>query len=261
MRLFDTHAHMASELFEADLDRVLERMRENGVAGCMVSCDPGDPEPDHLRALELAAQVPEFCLSVACHPQNALHYTAETEQTVRRIAGLPCCRCIGETGLDYYDNRSTREQQLSVLERHMDIALEFGLPVQLHVRNAHGDMIDVLRRRQREGRLPRAVIVHCFTRNYELAKAYLRLGCHISIGGPVSYTNANKLLETVRRLPADRLLIETDAPWVSPEPCRGMRCEPAFIVHSFRRIAELRGDDPEALAAAIWENSVRILGG
>ena len=254
MRLFDIHAHMASEFLAKDFDGVLARMKENNVCGCMVMCDPGDLEPDHEAAVEIVRDHPEFSLAVACHPQNALHYTETTEEIIRNIAALPFCRCIGETGLDYYDNRTSKEQQICVLERHLDIALEFQLPVQLHVRNAHGDMIEILSRRKKEKRLPQ-IIVHCFTRNAELARAYLRLGAYISIGGPVTYTNANKLLQTVKEIPADWLLIETDAPWVAPEPFRGVHSEPSHIIHTFHRIAELRGEDPVKLAEQIWENT------
>lgn len=255
MRLFDIHAHMACESIAADFDGVLARMKENSVCGCMVMCDPGDLEPDHEAAIAIVRNHPEFSLAVACHPQNALHYTQDTEKIIRETASLPFCRCIGETGLDYYDNQSTKEQQIFALERHLDIALEFDLPVQLHVRNAHGDMIEILTRRKKEKRLP-LIIVHCFTRNAELARAYLRLGAYISIGGPVTYTNANKLLETVKQIPVDRLLIETDAPWVAPEPLRGAHSEPGHIRHTFQRIAELRGEAPETLAEQIWGNTV-----
>ena len=255
LRLFDIHAHMVSVLEKHSLPAVLERMQENKVCGCMVMCDPGDLEPDHEKAVQIVRDHPEFSLAVACHPQNALHYTEDTEKTIREIAALPFCRCIGETGLDYYDNQSSKKQQIYVLERHLDIALEFSLPVQLHVRNAHGDMIEILSRRRKEKRLPQ-IIVHCFTRNAELARAYLRLGAYISVGGPVTYLNANKLLETVRSIPSDRLLIETDAPWVAPEPHRDRPSEPAHLLHTFEKVAQLRGEDPEALAEQIWNNAV-----
>lgn len=257
MRLFDIHAHMACEPICNQLDSVLKRMHDNSIVGAMVICDPGDLQPDHALALEIASQHPELSLAVACHPQNALHFTEETEAIVRKIAGMPVCRCIGETGLDYYDNQSSKEQQRSALERHLDIALEYDLPVQLHVRNAHGDMLDLLSRRKRENRLPQ-VIVHCFTRSAELARAYLRLGAYISIGGPITYRNANKLIDTVRQLPPDRLLIETDSPWVSPEPHRGTPNEPANLRYIFEKIAALRNVDLESLSEQLMQN-VRTL--
>lgn len=259
MRLFDIHAHLADERFEADFDGMLARMRASGVEKCMVICDPGDLQPDHLRATEIVEKHPNLLLAAACHPQNALHFTDETERIVHEIAAKPYCRCIGETGLDTYDNRSTLAQQVDALERQLDIALEIGLPVQLHVRNAHGKMLEILQERKKSGRLP-VCIVHCFTRNAELARAYLRLDCMISIAGPVTYSNANKLLDTVRQIPEDRLLIETDSPWVSPEPHRGMHGEPAFLRDTFLRIAELREEKQERLSETIWNNAAAVFG-
>lgn len=258
MRLFDTHLHLASEQFEPDFSDLIRKAQAAHVQGCLISCDPGDLEPDHERALQLARAHEGFYLSVACHPQNALHFSPEKAEVIRSIAQLPVCRCIGEAGLDYYDNRSTRQQQLEVLSWHMDLAMELGKPVQLHIRNAHGDMIDLMRERKKKGCLPRT-FVHCFTRSYELAKVYLSLGSMISIGGPVTFTNANRLLETVRLLPPDCLLIETDAPWVSPEPHRGGRCEPGYILHTFEKIAELRNMEAEALSEQLWQNTAELL--
>lgn len=259
MRLFDTHLHLADEQLQPDLSDLLQKAREAHVQGCLISCDPGDLNPDHERALELARANDGFYLSVACHPQNALHFSPERAETICSIAEMPICCCIGETGLDYYDNQSTRRQQLDVLSWHLDLAMELNKPVQLHIRNAHGDMIDLMRDRKKKGSLPRT-FVHCFTRSYELAKAYLALGSMISIAGTVTFTNANRLLETVQRIPIDRLLIETDAPWVSPEPHRSQRCEPGYILHTFERIAQLRGMDAEALSDQLWANTADLLG-
>lgn len=258
MRLFDTHLHLADERFGQDLPGLMAQARANHVSGWLISCDPGDLQPDHERALEIARSREGCYLSVACHPQNALNFSPERAEVIRRIAEMPICRCIGETGLDYYDNRSGKEQQMDVLCWHLDLAMELNKPVQLHIRDAHGDMIDLLRRRKKAGSLPRA-FVHCFTRSYELAKVYLSLGCMISIGGPVTYKNANRLLDTVRQLPTERLLIETDAPWVSPEPHRDRFCEPGYLLHTFERIAELKGMDSEVLSRQLWQNTAELL--
>ena len=255
--LFDCHAHLASLLDAGDFPGVLARMQLEHIERCAVICDPGDLEPDHEAALRLTANDPRLCLCVACHPQNALHYNAEVEATVRRVA--KSARCIGETGLDYYDNRSTKAEQLYALNRQLDIACEMGLPVQLHIRNAHGDMIEVLRKRRDEHCLPKG-LVHCFTRSRELAKVYLGFGYSISLAGPLTFTNANKLLETARSIPLERLLIETDSPWVSPEPKRTLPCEPAYLRYTFVRLCQLREEPPEVLAGALWQNACRFFG-
>lgn len=259
MRIFDTHLHLAFEQFEPDLEALLSRAREAHVEGFLVACDPGDLAPDHERALSIIDGREGFHLAVACHPQNALNFSPERAATIRRIAEMPVCRCIGETGLDYYDNQSTRAQQMEVLNWHLDLAMELDKPVQLHIRNAHGDILDLMRERKKKGALPRT-LVHCFTRSYELAKAYLSLGCFLSIAGTVTYSNANRLLEAVQKIPLDRLLIETDAPWVAPEPHRGTRCEPAHILRTFERIAQIRNMDAEDLASQLWSNAERLLG-
>lgn len=255
MKLFDGHIHLADERFIPDFDPLLARMAENRVAGGVVICDPGDLHPDHGRASRIVREHGEFVLAAACHPQNALHFSPAVQDVILRLIRMPECTCIGETGLDYYDNQSTREQQIAALNWHLDLAYEEDMPVQLHVRNAHGDLLTVLRDRKRRGCLPRGTM-HCFTRSRDLAREYLRLGMYISVAGPVTFTNANKLIETVRDVPADRLLIETDSPWVSPEPHRGMRAEPAFLIDTFRRVAEIRSADPEALSEQLWRNAM-----
>ena len=254
MRLFDDHMHLADDQFRPDFEGVLARMAENHVCGGIVICDPGDLQPDHERALQIVRTHPQLRLAAACHPQNALHFSPAVQETILRLVQLPECICIGETGLDYYENQSTRDQQIEALNWHLDLAYEKGMPVQLHVRNAHGDMIDILRDRKRRGGLPRGVL-HCFTRSRDLAREYLRLGMYISIAGTVTFANAHKLLDAVRDVPADRLLIETDAPWVAPEAHRGQRGEPAFLIDTLRRIAEIRSADPEALSEQIWRNA------
>ena len=255
MKLFDCHMHLADERFIPDFDQTLARMAKNHVCGGIVICDPGDLQPDHARALEIVRAHPQLVLAAACHPQNALHFSPAVQDTVLRLIRLPECVCIGETGLDYYENASTRDQQIEALNWHLDLAYEAEMPVQLHVRNAHGDLLELLRDRKKRGCLPRGVM-HCFTRSRDLAREYLWLGMYISVAGPVTFSNAHKLLDTVRDVPADRLLIETDSPWVSPEPHRGMRGEPAYIADTFRRIAEIRAGDPEALAEQIWQNAM-----
>lgn len=259
MRLFDTHLHLASKQFAPDVSQLLQRARDAQICGGLIACDPCDPQPDHERALQLARAYEGYYLSVACHPQNALHFSPERADVVRSIAQMPICRCIGETGLDYCDGQSTRRQQLDVLSWHMDLAMELNKPVQLHIRDAHGDMIDLLRQRKKKGSLPRTFL-HCFTRSYELAKAYLALGCMISIAGTVTFPNARQLPEAVREIPIERLLIETDAPWIAPPPHRGMRGEPEHLLHTFQRIAALRGMDEEALARQLWQNTAELLG-
>ena len=256
MRLFDSHAHLACERFEPDFDGVLERMREAGVTGCMVMCDPGDLEPDHVRALEIVRQNPNFRLAAGIHPHNARNWSDEREKTLRGLLALPECTVLGEIGLDYHYDLSPRDTQREVFERQLDLALELDMPVQLHIREAHGDTMELMRARYKAGTLPRG-IMHCFSGSWELAKVYLSFGYYISLSGVVTFKNANKLLDVAKNAPIDRLLVETDCPYMAPVPMRGQRNEPSFVQYTFARVAELRGEDPETLAEQLWENTVR----
>ena len=256
MKLFDSHAHLASERFEDDLDAVLARMREAGVQGCMVVCDPGDDQPDHERALEIVRANAGFRLAAGVHPHNAKNWSPERENTLLTLLGQDECTCLGEIGLDYHYDFSPREQQREAFEAQLDIALRLNMPVQMHIREAHGDAQQILRRRFKQGALP-AGVMHCFSGGWELAKVYLSMGLYISLSDVVTFKNANKLLEVAQKTPLDRLLIETDCPYMAPTPMRGKRNEPAFVAHTFLRVAELRQEQPETLAEALWQNAHR----
>jgi len=279
MKLFDPHVHLTSERYDDDLPEVIARLREAGLTGCMVICDPGDREPDCARAAEIVEQNPGFFLAIGVHPHNANGFSPEVEREIRRYAARGDCVCLGEIGLDYYDgfassselsnpvakgdlksqgdfnlyDFSPREVQRDVFERQLDLALELNLPVQLHIRDAHGEAIERLQARHRAGRLPRGVM-HCYSGSWESAKTYLSMGLYISLSGVATFRNAPKVWEVAKNLPEDRLLVETDCPYMAPAPMRGKRNEPAFLVHTLKRVAELRGTEPEKLAEQIEEN-------
>ena len=279
MKLFDPHVHLTSERYDDDLPEVVALLREAGLTGCMVICDPGDREPDCARAAEIVEQNPGFFLAIGVHPHNANGFSPEVEREIRRYAARGDCVCLGEIGLDYYDgfassselsnpvakgdlksqgdfnlyDFSPREVQRDVFERQLDLALELNLPVQLHIRDAHGEAIERLQARHRAGRLPRGVM-HCYSGSWESAKTYLSMGLYISLSGVATFRNAPKVWEVAKNLPEDRLLVETDCPYMAPAPMRGKRNEPAFLRYTLERVAELRETDPERLAERIGEN-------
>ena len=146
-----------------------------------------------------------------------------------------------------------------MFDRQLELAWTLGKPVILHIREAHGDATDILTARERAGRLP-AGVMHCYTGSWESAKTYLRMGLYISFTGAVTFKNAPKVWEVAEKMPLDRLLVETDCPYMAPVPMRGKRNEPAFVAYTARRIAELRGMDEDALAIAAWENGCRLFG-
>ena len=273
MRLFDTHCHIADPRFDGDREAVVARMLDAGVARALVVADPREeiydgPEDEGGRRVGVGNEAKVFALveqrdflfgAIGVHPHNASGWDADAEATVRAYVARPKCRLLGEIGLDYHYDLSPRDAQRRVFDAQLDMARELGVPVQLHIREAHGDCLDMLRARAASGRMP-AGIMHCYTGSWESAKVYLDLGLYISLSGAVTFKNAPKLAEVARNVPADRLLIETDCPYMAPVPLRGRRNEPAYIAHTFAKVAELRGVGPDALAEQLWANSNRILG-
>ena len=254
MRLFDTHCHIADPRFDADREATIRRFLDAGVRRALVVADPREEVPNQQKVFELVDRYDFLYGAIGVHPHNASGWDADAEVTLRRYLAHPRCRLLGEIGLDYHYDLSPRDVQRRVFDRQLDLACELGFPVQLHIREAHGDCMDMLRARAREGRVP-AGIMHCYTGSWEAAKVYLDLGLYISLSGAVTFKNAPKLAEVAVNTPADRLLIETDCPYMAPVPLRGRRNEPAFITHTFAKVAELRGTPPEDLAEQLWQNA------
>lgn len=259
MQIFDTHCHIASSAFDEDLDPMIGRFRAAGVCRANVVADPCEEEPNQEKVFSLVERHPFLCASIGVHPHNACRYDTAAERTLLHYLQHPKCRLLGEIGLDYHYDLSPRETQREVFDRQLELAWERNLPVQLHIREAHGDCTDILRARTAAGRMPRG-IMHCYTGSWESAKFYLDAGLYISLSGALTFKNAPKLREVCENLPADRILIETDCPYMAPVPLRGRRNEPSFITHTLARAAEIRGLSPERMAQQIYENSLRIFG-
>ena len=256
MNAFDTHSHISLGHFDEDRAEVIARMREAGVNRAIVVVDSTEDVPFAIKMCDEH----EFLYFVAgVHPHNAIKYTDEAERITIEAAKHPKFCCVGEIGLDFHYDLSPREKQLEVFERQLDVACDLGKPVQLHIREAHGECMDMLRARAAQGRMPEGSIMHCFTGSWECAKVYLSLGMYISLSGAVTFKNAPKLAEVAANTPADRLLVETDCPFMAPVPLRGKRNEPAFVVHTIEKIAGLRGVSPEEMAEITTANALRAL--
>ena len=274
MRLYDTHCHIADPRFDGDRDAVIQRFLDAGVARALVVADPREPiydgpEDEGGRQIRVGNQEKVFEIAesrdflraaIGVHPHNASGWDADAEAAVRGYLDHPRCRLLGEIGLDYHYDLSPRDVQRDVFDLQLDMAFQRRIPVQLHIREAHGDCMDMLRARSKAGRMP-AGIMHCYTGSWESAKVYLDMGLYISLSGAVTFKNAPKLSEVARNTPADRLLIETDCPYMAPVPLRGRRNEPSFLPHTFAKVAELRGEDPEALAERLWANACAVIDG
>lgn len=259
MRIFDTHCHIADPAFDEDRADVLLRMHEANICRANVVADPCEETPNQEKVFSLIEQNDFLVGSIGVHPHNACRWSDAAEKTVLAYLKHPKCVLLGEIGLDYHYDLSPRDEQRNVFDRQLDLAFEHSVPVQLHIREAHEDTMSMFRARIAAGRMPKG-IMHCYTGDWETAKFYLDCGLYISLSGAVTFKNARQLTEVAQNVPADRLLIETDCPYMAPVPLRGRRNEPSFITHTLEKIADLRGEDVEACAEQLFENSLRALG-
>lgn len=245
----DSHCHLNYQGLVEDQAGVLARARAAGVSA-MLNISTRSAEWDQV--LKVAEEQPDVWASVGIHPHDAdTHAEVETDTLVARAAH-PRVVGIGETGLDFYYDRSDRDRQRTSFRSHIAAARETGLPLIVHTREAEADTAAILTEEMRKGRF--TGVIHCFTASADFAAKALDLGFYISISGIVTFKNARDLQETARKLPLDRLLIETDSPFLAPVPHRGKPCEPAYVADTARFLAQLRGEALEELAAATTAN-------
>jgi TatD DNase family protein len=252
--LFDSHAHVDGPEFDADRDEVLARARAAGVRRICVIGAVGDPSSAE-RSVALAERDPDIWATVATHPHDVEKMTDDWWATHERLAVHPRVVAIGETGLDYYYDHSPREAQRAAFTRFVDLARRVGKPVVCHIRDAHEDAKSVLRE---TGAAELGIVIHCFTGTPDDAADYAAMGAYVSFSGIVTYKTAQPLRDAVKRVPLDRILVETDCPYLSPIPHRGRRNEPAHVVHTARVVAEAAGVSFEDLAARTVANTCMI---
>lgn len=251
MKVFDTHCHLEDERFEADREQAWGRMRAAGVERC---CCVGSDLVSSGRCLAFAQAHPEVYAAAGVHPHEAKDAQPDYLAALRALLREEKNVALGEIGLDYYYDLSPRETQKRVLAEQVALALEMDKPVIFHIRDAHGDMVDFFRACSR---LPSGVI-HCFSGSPEIAREYVKMGFYISFAGPLTFKKAPHLWEAAQSAPLERLLVETDSPYLSPEPLRGRRNEPANVVHVLEKLAALRGLSREEMAEITWENACRL---
>ena len=254
MILVDSHCHLEGADF-AGVEEILARARSAGLVHAVVVGQLQAPG-DFGRALQVAAAAPDFLSpTMGIHPHDAAKAAAEDFEALARHCALPEVVAVGETGLDYYYDNSPRVEQRSLFRKQCALALQVRKPLIVHVRDAHRSCYEIL---HSEG-VSRGII-HCFTGTLEDARKYLELGFFISISGIVTYKKTEPLQEAVKFIPVDRLLIETDSPYLAPIPFRGRKNEPAFVVEVAKKVAELKQMDPEELALATARNSAALFG-
>lgn len=254
VRFFDSHAHLANEFYGVEVDAVVERAREAGVLGIVTVGSGADPDVME-EAVALAGRHEGVWAAVGVHPHEADRADARSWTALERLVRSEKVVAVGETGLDYHYHFSSREGQLSAFRRQVEIAADVGKPLVVHCREAHADVLAVLteaRARERGG------VVHCFTGDLDTARRYVALGFSVSIPGVVTFRNAGALIEAVRGLPADRILVETDSPFLAPVPMRGRRNEPAFVRFVVEAIAGIKGLSIEDVARVTEVNARRL---
>jgi TatD DNase family protein len=255
MSLVDSHCHLDDPQFEPDREAVIERAVGAGVS-CLLAVGTGGGPPDLEAGIRLADAYECVVASVGVHPHDASKADAETWRRMERLLIHPKVAAVGEIGLDYHYGYSPRDRQQAAFVEQMRMARDARKPIVVHTREAWDDTWRLLEQHWVPAGL--GGIMHCFSGGPEEARRALDMGFHLAFGGVVTFPNAVKVREAARLTPLDRLLIETDAPYLAPVPMRGKRNEPAFVVETARRLAEIRGESFEALASATTWNFSRL---
>jgi TatD DNase family protein len=252
--IFDTHAHYDDKRFDEDRDVLLNQLHQDGISYILNA----SASPESLDAsIALAEKYPFVYAALGIHPHDAEKMDEKIIDKIRALSKNSKVVAIGEIGLDYYYDNSPRDIQRYWFERQIELAKELSLPIIIHDRDAHEDTINILKKtdvKQVGG------IFHCFSGSAQMAMEMLRLNLYIAIGGPVTFKNARKTIEVVEAVPLEKLLVETDCPYLSPEPYRGKRNNSGYLVHIIRKIAEIKGISESEVAETTLMNAKKVFG-
>jgi TatD DNase family protein len=250
--LFDTHAHLNDPAFDNDRESLLESLPGQGIGYVM---NAGCSLQSSKDIIALAEKYDYFYAAAGVHPEAAGGFTERDPEEIARMLQHPKCVALGEIGLDYhYEDACPRDVQQKVFETQLRLAKELDVPVIMHDREAHGDTMDLLRKYRPKGTM------HCFSGSVEMAMELVKLGIHIGLGGVVTFKNARHSVEVAKAIPPEYLLLETDAPYMSPVPFRGKRCDSSMIVYPAAKIAEVRGMTLRDVLLLTKENAQRVYG-
>ncbi|MFE4708895.1 TatD family hydrolase [Peribacillus simplex] len=252
--LFDTHVHVNAEQFNEDLEDVIDRAKEAGVNNMVVV---GFDRPTIKRAMELIEAYDFMYAAVGWHPVDAIDMTEEDLQWIEELSNHPKVVAIGEMGLDYHWDKSPKDVQMEVFRKQIRLAKKVGLPIIIHNREATADIVNILK--EEEASMVGG-IMHCFSGSAETALECINMNFYISLGGPVTFKNAKKPKEVAAAVPLDRLLIETDCPYLAPHPYRGKRNEPSYVKLVAEQIAEIKQLTLEEVSQATTENAKKLFG-
>src|SRR5271157_514082 len=249
----DSHAHLEMRDFDRDRAEVIKRAEDAGVD---LIVTVGTTLDDCGKAVSIAGKFKNVYAAIGIHPHDVKEINDGTYDSLKKLARMDKVVAFGEIGLDFFRNLSPREMQIRRFGEQLEVAGEIGLPVIIHDRDAHKETVDMLGRWKRE----RRGVIHCFSGDQRMAAKCLDMGFLISIPGAVTFAKSEKLQEVVRYIPLTSLLVETDAPYITPHPHRGKRNEPAYVVHTARKVAEIKGLSLEELANVTYQNTKDVFG-
>ena len=236
--IFDSHAHYTDKAFNDDRENMLGSLKESGISG-VINC--GADMESSVSSVELAEQYDYIYAACGVHPEEADKVPENYIEILRKLAQNKKCVAIGEIGLDYYWRQDTKKEQKELFENQILLAKELDLPIIVHDREAHGDTLEILKKHKPKG------VLHCFSGSPETAEEILKLGMYIGLGGALTFKNARKSVEVAEMLPLDRLLLETDCPYMAPVPFRGKRNHSGYIPYIAEKVAEIKGIDPQTV--------------
>ena len=249
---FDTHAHLDDRQFNEDREEIIKRAKEEGVD---LIVNPGDNMSTSKKSIELAENYDFIYAAIGFHPHNAKDVKKDSYRRLEEMSQHPKVVAIGEIGLDYYRNHSPRNVQREVFIGQIEFADKLDLPIIIHDREAHGDIFEIL---QRYYNGKSGGVLHSYSGSVEMAYRFIELGLYISISGPITFKNARKNIEVVKEIPLEHLLIETDSPYLTPEPFRGKRNHPSLVRYVAEKIANIKGIDVEEVAERTRENGKKL---
>lgn len=245
--IFDSHAHYNDSKFNEDRDQILSSMTENGIGYIMNAADSMESVK---KIMALCEKFPFMYMSIGVHPENTAHMTEDDIELLKKYAEYEKVKAIGEIGLDYYWDDVERDIQKKWFIRQLELANSLNLPVIIHDREAHGDTVDILKNHLKTGG-----VLHCFSGSREMAKEVLDMGMYLAFGGTLTFKNARKSREVLEYVPLDRILVETDCPYLAPEPNRGKRNCSLYIPYILETMAEIKGITKEEAEEITYNNA------
>ena len=249
MGWIDSHCHIIDEAFNDDFDEIIKRIEENNIERCMIVCCY-DHEYD--KAIALAKKDSRFDVAVGIHPSDVKKLNDDIWNKFIEYSNNPYVKAIGEIGLDYYWDKDNKDDQKDIFIKQIEIANKLNKPILVHSRDAMQDTFDIMKKYPAKG------VMHCYSGSREMAKEFMKLGYYLSLGGPVTYKNANEPKEVAKIIDDDKILIETDCPYLTPVPFRGKRNEPSYVVYTGKYISELRNVDEDVFKDQLVNNYDRL---